>query len=82
MNYDFTPGSVVKGATLRAPWQNRVLSGNEVLSDQGISGIQSWYTVGSMPITAEQALEYSTNTYMEQIAYTLMGQNYTAGSTL
>ena len=82
INNVFTPGSVVKGATLSAGWQNNVLSGNEVLYDQEISGIKSWFTSGSMPITAVQALEYSSNTYMVQIALKLMGQNYTAGSTL
>lgn len=82
INNVFTPGSVVKGATLSAGWQNNVLSGNEVLYDQEILGIKSWFTSGSMPITAVQALEYSSNTYMVQIALKLMGQNYTAGSTL
>ena len=33
INNVFTPGSVVKGATLSAGWQNNVLSGNEVLYD-------------------------------------------------
>ncbi|WP_405054646.1 penicillin-binding protein PBP2B [Streptococcus jiangjianxini] len=78
----FTPGSVVKGATLTSGWQNGVLTGNETLMDMPIvfagdsTSIQSWFTNGSMPISATQALEYSSNTYMVQLALRMMGQNY------
>lgn len=84
----FTPGSVVKGATLAAGWENGVLSGNETLYDQSIvfSGdsntINSWFTSGSLPITATQALEYSSNPYMVQIALRLMGMEYHTGLSL
>lgn len=74
----FTPGSVVKGATLSAGWENGVISGNQVLYDQQIDTIKSWFTDlagGSMPITAMQALEYSSNTYMVQLALKLAGQD-------
>ena len=79
----FVPGSVVKAATISSGWENGVLSGNQTLTDQSIvfqgsAPINSWYTAfsGPMPITAVQALEYSSNTYMVQTALGLMGQTY------
>ena len=79
----FVPGSVVKAATISSGWENGVLSGNQTLTDQSIvfqgsPPINSWYTAfsGPMPITAVQALEYSSNTYMVQTALGLMGQTY------
>nr|WP_239551713.1 penicillin-binding protein PBP2B [Streptococcus saliviloxodontae] len=78
----FTPGSVVKGATLASGWENKVLSGNEVLYDQSLLGIRSWFTYGKTPITATQALEYSSNTYMVQIALKLTGQEYTTADAV
>ncbi|WP_373773929.1 penicillin-binding protein PBP2B [Streptococcus ferus] len=87
MTQVFTPGSVVKGATLTSGWANGVISGNQVLNDQpiqfaGSSPINSWFTSGSLPISATQALEYSSNTYMVQIALKLMGQEYQSGMVL
>lgn len=82
INNTFTPGSVVKGATLTAGWENNVLSGDEVLYDQQIANIRSWFTSGLTPITASQALEYSSNTYMVQVALRLMGQTYETGDAL
>ncbi|MGT2907210.1 penicillin-binding protein PBP2B [Streptococcus dentiloxodontae] len=84
----FIPGSVVKGATLAAGWKSGVISGNQVLNDQPISisgsaPITSWFTgSSSRAITAVQALEYSSNTYMVQIAMKLLGQDYSPGMTL
>ena len=79
----FVPGSVVKAATISSGWENGVLSGNQTLTDQpivfqGSAPINSWYTVstGSFPITAVEALEYSSNTYMVQTALGMMGQTY------
>ncbi|MCY7064182.1 penicillin-binding protein PBP2B, partial [Streptococcus oralis] len=79
----FVPGSVVKAATLSSGWENGVLSGNQTLTDQpivfqGSAPINSWYTLsyGSFPITAVEALEYSSNTYMVQTALGIMGQSY------
>ena len=79
----FVPGSVVKAATISSGWENGVLSGNQTLTDQSIvfqgsAPINSWYTAFSrpMPITAVQALEYSSNAYMVQTALGLMGQTY------
>ena len=80
----FVPGSVVKAATISSGWENGVLSGNQTLTDQSIvfqgsAPINSWYTpqaYGSFPITAVQALEYSSNSYMVQTALGLMGLTY------
>ncbi|MGX7073481.1 penicillin-binding protein PBP2B [Falseniella ignava] len=79
----FVPGSVVKAATISSGWENGVLSGNQTLLDQPIvfqasAPINSWYTTayGSFPITAVEALEYSSNTYMVQTALGIMGQTY------
>ncbi|MHB9781738.1 penicillin-binding transpeptidase domain-containing protein [Streptococcus sp. 10F2] len=70
----FVPGSVVKPATLTAGWQNNVLTGDEVLADQTVYGINSWFTEGSVrEISAVQALEYSSNTYMVQVALRILG---------
>ncbi|GBG95998.1 penicillin-binding transpeptidase domain-containing protein [Lactococcus termiticola] len=83
----FPPGSVVKPATLTAGWKSGAISGNQVLDDQPIifgdsSPIESWFTNGALPITAVQALEYSSNTYMVQVALRMLGQPYTAHMTL
>ncbi len=84
----FPPGSVVKMGTITAGWENNVLSGNQVLNDQPINILgsptkQSWFTNGRVtPITAVQALEYSSNTYMIQTALNIMGQPYQPGMTI
>ena len=79
----FIPGSVVKAATISSGWENGVLSGNQTLTDQpivfqGSAPIYSWYKLayGSFPITAVEALEYSSNAYMVQTALGMMGQTY------
>lgn len=84
----FVPGSVVKAATISSGWENGVLSGNQTLTDQpivfqGSAPINSWYTLSyeSFPITAVEALEYSSNAYMVQIALEMMGQPYRPNMT-
>ena len=78
----FVPGSVVKAANLTAGWENGAISGNQVLVDQpivfaGSAPLTSWFTqFGSREIDVVQALEYSSNTYMVQVALNLMGQPY------
>lgn len=79
----FIPGSVVKAATISSGWGNGVLSGNQTLTDQpivfqGSAPIYSWYKLayGSFPITAVEALEYSSNAYVVQTALGIMGQTY------
>ena len=84
----FVPGSVVKAATLTAGWENNAITGNQVLTDQpitfgGTDGITSWFTqYGSRSITAVEALEYSSNTYMVQVALNMMGTPYSADMKL
>ena len=80
---NFVPGSVVKGATLTAGWESGAITGNQVMTDQpisfgGSSAITSWFTqYGARQITALEALEYSSNTYMVQLALNMMGTPYT-----
>jgi penicillin-binding protein 2B len=83
----FVPGSVVKPATLTAGWNSNVIAGNQTLYDMpiqlaGTSAITSWFTSGSLPINAVQALEYSSNTYMVQIALKMLGQPYVPNMTV
>ncbi|EKF52451.1 penicillin-binding transpeptidase domain-containing protein [Lactococcus garvieae] len=83
----FVPGSVVKPATLTAGWNSNVIAGNQMLYDMpiqlaGTSAITSWFTSGSLPINAVQALEYSSNTYMVQIALKMLGQPYVPNMTV
>lgn len=85
----FVPGSVVKAATISSGWENGVLSGNQTLTDQpivfqGSAPIYSWYKLayGSFPITAVEALEYSSNAYMVQTVLGIMGQTYQPNMTV
>ena len=85
----FIPGSVVKAATISSGWENGVLSGNQTLTDQpivfqGSAPIYSWYKLayGSFPITAVEALEYSSNAYVVQTALGIMGQTYQPNMTV
>lgn len=79
------PGSVVKGATITAGYETGVISGNDTLIDEPIqlSGSQvkaSWYNSGfQLPLTAEQALEYSSNAYMMKLVFKMLGATYTPG---
>ncbi|HFI0126297.1 TPA: penicillin-binding protein PBP2B [Streptococcus suis] len=77
----FTPGSIVKGATISSGWENGVISGNQVQLDEpiyfaGSAPITSWWAYGSMNLDVTQALEYSSNAYMVKIALGLLGQTY------
>lgn len=78
----FVPGSVVKAATISTAWQEGVIYGNQVLTDQPIvfaesAPITSWFTkFGNQEIDVIQALQYSSNTYMVQLALKMMGENY------
>ncbi|HEM3547627.1 penicillin-binding protein PBP2B [Streptococcus suis] len=77
----FTPGSIVKGATISSGWENGIISGNQVLLDEpiyfaGSAPLTSWWAYGSMNLDVTQALEYSSNAYMVKIALGLLGQTY------
>lgn len=80
----FTPGSVVKMGTLTAAWNAGVISGNDTLTAQSIQfkdspSIDDWWGDASpMALTAVEALQYSSNTYMMQLAMRMLGAPYTA----
>ncbi|MGT2711425.1 penicillin-binding protein PBP2B [Streptococcus oriscaviae] len=84
----FVPGSIVKGATISAGWENGVIQGNQVVLDEpiqfaGSAPIKSWYAAyGNYSISATDALEFSSNVYMVKIALGLLGQSYTPGMYL
>lgn len=84
----FVPGSIVKAGTITAGWETGVISGNQVLTDQpiqfaGSKPINSWFTaLGNRQISAVEALQFSSNPYMVQIALSMMGQPYYYGMTL
>lgn len=85
----FVPGSVVKGGTLAAGWENGVLNGNEVLYDEPIrigndvkASIFNPTGSNSRNLSAEQALEVSSNSYMMKVALRLMGIEYAAGVSI
>ena len=85
----FVPGSVVKGGTLAAGWENGVLNGNEVLYDQPIrigsdvkASIFNPTGANNRNLSAEQALEVSSNSYMMQVVLRLMGIEYQPGISI
>ncbi|MHC5374514.1 penicillin-binding transpeptidase domain-containing protein [Enterococcus sp. LJL120] len=84
----FVPGSTVKPATVASAYENDLISGNQTLVDQpirlaGTASKSSWFNKSStMNITTEQALEYSSNSYMMQLALKMMGLEYTSGMSL
>lgn len=65
-----------------------MISGNQVLTDQPIvfsssAPITSWFTkFGNTDINVVQALQYSSNTYMVQLALKMMKEDYQPGMML
>lgn len=88
INKSFEPGSVVKGATISAGYEQKVISGNQVLIDEPIklqssASKSSWFNrSGQIALSAEQALELSSNAYMMKIVYLMLGQTYTPNSSI
>lgn len=82
INKSFTPGSIVKPATIMAGYRNGVISGNQKLVDepikiQGDRVKESVFTYGQKrEMTAVDALRESSNVYMMKIAFALMGETY------
>ncbi|GMA46957.1 peptidoglycan D,D-transpeptidase FtsI family protein [Tetragenococcus muriaticus] len=80
----FTPGSVVKAGTLTAGWGSGAIQGNEVLYDQPIrlAGSNNKASIfnrngnNNQNVSAQRALEYSSNSYMIQVALKMLGINY------
>ncbi len=83
MNNAYEPGSAVKPATLTTGWASGAISGDQVFTDQiiqmqGSKTITSdWGSTFPVPLNAIQALEYSSNSYMAQVAMAMLGQTYT-----
>ena len=84
-------GSVVKPATITTGFMNNVITPqNSTLIDQpikvaGTSAKTSWWNKngsGNMPLTADQALMMSSNTYVMQVMLKLGGLNYYDGMSL
>lgn len=85
INKTFEPGSVVKGATISAGYEQGVISGNDVLIDEPIqiygskqkaSIFNNSIAGNQMPLSAEQALEYSSNAYMMKLVLKMMKTDY------
>jgi len=80
----FTPGSVVKAGTLTAGWKSGAIQGNQVLYDQPVrlAGSNNKASIfnkngnNNQNVSAQKALEYSSNSYMIQVALKMMGINY------
>ncbi|KRO08264.1 penicillin-binding protein, transpeptidase [Paucilactobacillus hokkaidonensis] len=89
INHPIVMGSVVKGATVLGALMDGVITpSSNTLNDQpikvaGTASKSSWWNrTGSVPITAEEALEVSSNSYMMQLAMKEAGTKYVAGSSL
>ncbi|MFZ2577746.1 MAG: penicillin-binding protein 2 [Lactococcus hircilactis] len=84
----FLPGSVVKPATLSSGWSIGAINGNQTFTAQAINIKGSnaikdvWGDTNPFALTAAQALQYSSNTYMTQVALAMLGQSYTPGMSL
>ncbi|KAF1296801.1 cell division protein FtsI [Enterococcus sp. JM4C] len=84
----YTPGSVVKGGTLTSGYEAGVITGNDVLIDlpiyiQGSAVKKSVFTTESpREISAQKALELSSNVYMMQIVFRMLGISYERGMTM
>ncbi|MFD2729118.1 peptidoglycan D,D-transpeptidase FtsI family protein [Enterococcus camelliae] len=82
------PGSAIKAATITTGWDNKVISGNQVMLDQPIylqgspakASIFNPTGSNNRYIDAAKALEISSNSYMIQIALRLLGITYQGGT--
>ncbi|MBE9390308.1 peptidoglycan D,D-transpeptidase FtsI family protein [Vagococcus salmoninarum] len=87
INNVFTPGSVIKGATIMSGYENGIISGNDSLVDEviqlkGDNPKKSVFTSGPQSLTAIDALRRSSNVYMMKIVMGMMGETYTPNMTL
>lgn len=89
INHPIVLGSVVKGATVMGALMDGVITpSNNTQNDQpiklaGTASKSSWWNkTGSVPITAAEALEVSSNSYMMQLAMKEAGFTYKAGGAL
>ncbi|AQP53193.1 hypothetical protein CBF34_07805 [Vagococcus penaei] len=87
-NKAYVPGSSIKAATIMSGYENGVIKGNQTMIDEPIildggqvkSSLFNPY--GSVPLTTEQALEVSSNTYMMKIALGMMDTEYVPNFSL
>lgn len=88
MNNAYEPGSAAKPATLTTGWASGAITGNQTITDQiiklqGSAEITSdWGSTTPVPLNAVQALEYSSNSYIAQVALAMLGQTYQANMYL
>lgn len=88
INNVFVPGSVIKGATVTAGYQNQVLSGNQIFIDEPLhfagTPVKSsiFNRSGRISVDTIRALGESSNVYMMHIALALMGTTYKADMKL
>ncbi|EOI00088.1 penicillin-binding protein 2B [Enterococcus haemoperoxidus ATCC BAA-382] len=84
INKAFEPGSVVKGATISAGYEQGVITGNDVLIDEPLqiygseqkSSVFNRIPGNQIQLNAEQALEYSSNAYMMKLVLKMMKTDY------
>ena len=91
MNKAFIPGSVVKPATITSGYENKVISDNQTFIDtpvvlgSGASAVRKssvFNRSGSVPVNAVTALEVSSNVYMMNIVFKMLGIHYSQGMTM
>ncbi|MDR0614349.1 MAG: penicillin-binding protein 2 [Lactobacillales bacterium] len=89
VNNAYIPGSVIKGGTLTAGYETNVISENETFTDipiqiKGTPVKQSVFynRFPNKTITAAEALENSSNSYMMQLTLKMLGINYTPNMEL
>ncbi|USS85266.1 penicillin-binding protein 2 [Fructilactobacillus myrtifloralis] len=90
MNNSITMGSVVKGATIYGAFKSKVITPeSSTLTDMPIknggSTKSSWFNKNgsaNLPLTAADALEVSSNSYMMQLAMKEGGFHYVPGAPL
>lgn len=91
INQPIVMGSVVKGATIMAGLMSGVITPtNNTLTDMpiklaGTASKTSWFNKSgsaNMSLTASEALEVSSNSYMMQIAMKMGGMTYSSGAQI
>ena len=91
INHAIVMGSVVKGATVMAGLMTGVITpSNNTLTDvpiklAGTASKTSWFNKSGnadQSLTAEEALEVSSNSYMMQIAMKMGGMTYSSGAQI
>ncbi|MBV7389928.1 MULTISPECIES: peptidoglycan D,D-transpeptidase FtsI family protein [Enterococcus] len=91
VNDFFEPGSVVKGATVTAGYEQGVITGNDTLIDEPIKlagtaikgSIYNRTSIGNQISTnTVKALEWSSNAYMMKLVLRMLGVEYSYNMTL